>query len=192
MMQTPSLIRRIDQTGYPLLVLRVVLAAVFIYLGTKKILDPVAFLKAVRMYQMLPEEPAIFLNLTAIVLPWLEVLAGIALILGLWVRGAGILMAGMLAVFTPAIFLRAWDMHVAQSIPFLKLEFDCGCGSGVVVIWKKLLENTALFFGALAAAFSHTRRFCLEKYLDRSRRRQLYCRICGYLLRKGGCCTPAA
>ncbi len=181
--QRPGIIQRIDQTGIPLLLLRLVLAALFLYLGTKKILDPIAFLKAIRLYKMLPDDPAIYINSIAIVLPWLEVLCGLALLFGVWVRGAGALMAVMLAVFTPAIFLRAWDIHVTDGKPFFEIVFDCGCGAGPVLIWKKLLENSTLFLFAVLVVLSRSRRFCLEKLFDKNRRNRLYCRFCGYLLR---------
>ena len=162
MQQNPSLFGRLDATGVPLLLARLVIGGFFIYMGVGKILDPIAFLKQVNLYEMLPQSPPHLLNGTAILLPWLEVVCGLALILGVYLRGAGTMIALMLMVFTPAIFLRAWGIHSTEGTPFMKIAFDCGCGTGEVIIWQKLLANTGLLLGSLVTVFSASRRFCLR------------------------------
>lgn len=161
------MIRRIDRTGVPLLAARLVVGGLFIWMGYKKILDPIEFLKLIRMYGMVPEEPAFYLNSIAVVLPWLEVVAGAALLLGVFVRGAGAVIAGMLAVFTPVIFVRAMQMVSAEGTPFMQVAFDCGCGSGEVIIWKKLLSNTGLLLLSLVPIFSNSRLLCLSALFSR-------------------------
>jgi hypothetical protein len=47
------------------------------------------------------------------------------------------------------------------------VAFDCGCGSGVVIIWKKLLENLGLFTLAVLLTLSRSRKFTLASLLDR-------------------------
>jgi uncharacterized membrane protein YphA (DoxX/SURF4 family) len=174
-----SWIRRFDESGIPLLAVRLVLGGLFIWMGVNKIGHPVDFLKEIREYHALPESPAIFLNATAIVLPWLEVVAGTALVLGVFVRGAAAVFAIMLAVFTPAILFRALEIRAQTGTPFFDIEFDCGCGAGVVVTWKKLLENTGLLLLALYGVFSLSRRFCLEHWWDRRKPASTLCRRCG-------------
>lgn len=178
-----SWIRRFDESGIPLLAVRLVLGGLFIWMGANKVGHPVDFLKEIREYHALPESPAIFLNATAIVLPWLEVVAGSALILGIFIRGAAATFALMLAVFTPAILLRALDIRAQTGTPFFDISFDCGCGAGVVVTWKKLLENSGLFLLSLYGMLSLSRRFCLEHWWDRRRPAPMLCRRCGYALR---------
>ena len=75
----------------------------------------------------------------------------------------------MLLVFTPVVFVRAMAIHNSTGTPFFEIEFDCGCGAGNVIIWKKLLENIALFPVTLVALFSRSRRFCLATWLTRRR-----------------------
>lgn len=158
-----SIFSRAARTGVPLLIARLVLGGLFIWMGYNKVTHPTAdFLKAVRQYHALPETPPFFLNASAIVLPWLELICGFALLLGFKLRGAAATIGLMLAVFTPAIFLRAMAVSAADGTPFMQIAFDCGCGAGEVVIWKKLLENSALFLVAMFVLFSKTRRFCLE------------------------------
>lgn len=163
-----SLLQRFDQPTIPLaMVARVLLGALFIYMGVNKISHPIEFLKQINLYHMLPVDPPYAMNLTAIALPWLEVVCGVGLILGLWIRGAALSIAIMLAVFTPAIFNRAMVIHNTEGTPFFDIAFDCGCGAGVVVTWKKLLENTGLFLLTLLAIISRSRRFTLTALFDR-------------------------
>ena len=161
-----SILRRLDQSGIPLLAARLSLAATFIYMGTMKIREPFDFLKQVRMYHMLPESPPEFLNATAVVLPWLEIVAGVALVGGVFVRGAAAMLAAMLCVFTPAILLRALSIRAEKAISLFQVVFDCGCGSGPVVIWTKLLVNLGLLALAVIALLSQSRRFCAMPSLD--------------------------
>jgi len=162
-----SWIRRLDASGVPLLIARVILAATFIYMGAVKFGEPFDFLKQVRLYHMLPETPAIYLNATAIVLPWLEIVAGVALLIGLRFRGAAATIALMLLVFTPAILIRALHIQAETGGSFFEIVFDCGCGSGPVTIWIKLLGNLGLFALAVVVMISRSREFCLEAAFDR-------------------------
>ncbi len=157
--------RRLDETGFPLLVARVILAATFIYMGAMKVNEPIDFLKQIRQYQMLPETPAIYLNATAIVLPWLEMVAGVALLIGLRFHGAAAAIALMLLVFTPAILIRALHIQAETGSSFFEIAFDCGCGSGPVTIWSKLLGNVGLFTLAMLVLVSRSRKLCLSSLL---------------------------
>jgi len=162
-----SWLRRIDETGVPLLLARVILAATFLYVGSMKVGEPFDFLKQVRSYQMLPETPPIYLNATAIVLPWLEIVAGVALLVGLRFRGAAAAIISMLMVFTPAILIRALHIQADKGISFFEIVFDCGCGSGPVTIWTKLLGNAGLLALSFVVILSRSGRFSLAAWFDR-------------------------
>jgi uncharacterized membrane protein YphA (DoxX/SURF4 family) len=157
-----GVISRIDQTGIPLAVARLVLGGLFIYMGIKKILDPVDFLKLMRQYELLPTSWPVFLNTVAVVVPWIETFCGAALVLGVAVRGAGLVSAGMLAMFTPLILMRGLELYHETGLAFCAVNFDCGCGAGVVFLCNKLAENVGLFLLALLALLSRSRRWCLE------------------------------
>jgi uncharacterized membrane protein YphA (DoxX/SURF4 family) len=167
MMQRGGWLRRVDDTGVPLGVARLVLGGMFVFMGLSKALDPIDFLKFVRMYDILPETPPYFLNLTAVILPVLEVVCGVALLLGVAVRGAGLTLFGMLLVFTAALISQSLDIHAAKPIAYCDVRFDCGCGTGEVYICRKLAENAALTLLALLASLSRSRRFCLSAWLSR-------------------------
>ncbi len=169
-MQDVSLIRRIDNTGIPLLLARLVLGGMFLYMGTAKLFDPAAnFLKQVKLYNILPLDPPFLLNLTAVTLPWLEILAGALLILGVCIRGSALVLAGMLVTFIPALFARALDISAAQGIGLCSVAFDCGCGTGERNTCMKMLENTGLLALSMVALFSRSRAWCLSPKLARGR-----------------------
>ena len=70
--------------GWLTLIARLFLGGVFIYASVDKILHPDDFAHAVYNYQILPNG---LINLTALVLPWLELLLGICLLTGVWLPG---------------------------------------------------------------------------------------------------------
>jgi len=98
------------------LVARLILGAVFMYASIDKILHPAAFAKAVYNYQLLP---GALINLTAIVLPWLELVLGIFLIIGLFREGSV-----CMVTFLLALFLGAAIFNLARG-----LDIYCGCFS---------------------------------------------------------------
>ena len=70
---------RQDIEKYIVLLSRIILGGVFIYASLDKIANPAEFAKAVGNYHVLPFGVE---NLLALVLPWMELLVGLALILG--------------------------------------------------------------------------------------------------------------
>jgi uncharacterized membrane protein YphA (DoxX/SURF4 family) len=168
----PSLIRRIDATGIPLLIVRLGVGGVFGYLAYMKLRDPINFLKLTHVYGVVPAHQWMLLNLVAIALPWLEMVCAAALLLGVARRGAALLIVGMLLFFTPMLAVHAWQLQTAVGSPFptyCAVRFDCGCGTGEVFICPKLAENVALLIGALIALFSASQRFCLANLRGRRR-----------------------
>lgn len=93
---------------------QIALGIVFAAAAIPKIADPPAFAHMVYNYRMVPGGAV---NGIALVLPWVELLAGIALVLGVWKREAAIL-AGLLLVF----FIAAIGFNLARGH-----AIDCGC-----------------------------------------------------------------
>jgi uncharacterized membrane protein YphA (DoxX/SURF4 family) len=162
-----NLLARIDRTGVPLLIARLALGGLFIYMGLEKAINSVDFLKMVREYHMVPEQPPLLLNLIAAVLPWLEVLCGLLLIAGTALRGTALLLLAMLVGFTAVVALRALSIYAGQQIPFCAIKFDCGCGTGEEWICHKIPKNLGLCLLSLIVLFSKSRRFCLRGDLFR-------------------------
>lgn len=162
-MDTSALDRNsLGPRDFPLLAARLLLGIMFIWMGVNKLADPHHFLKMINEYGVLPQSPGIYLNASAIVLPWVEIVAGLCLLLGVFIRGASLSIMIMLAAFTPAVLFRALAVQETTGEPFMAIKFDCGCGTGAEYIWRKLLINTGLFLAAAVAMLSRSRRFCLS------------------------------
>lgn len=188
----PSLVRKLDRTGVPLLIARLVLGGMFIWMGVAKtgypelVLDktglaespvvqrvleaglielggPVHFLKLIREYEMFPAAAWPLLNFTAVAMPWVEVLCGVLLIAGVAVRGAAGVLLALLVMFTVMIFVRGLRIVEVDEIAFCAIRFNCGCGGGDVYICNKLAENVGLAFLAVLGLVSGADRFCLRK-----------------------------
>ena len=130
---------------------RLAVAAVFLGACIAKIRAPAAFALAVNRYRILPGE---FVNLVAIVLPWIELTTGLAVLVApARLRAAGAaLIAAMLTVFTIAI-----SLNLVRGI-----EASCGCFStradAAVSDGWNLARNGALIWLALAVHLDALRR----------------------------------
>ncbi|HNO79950.1 MAG TPA: DoxX family protein [Phycisphaerae bacterium] len=167
-MQTESVskIKRLDQSGYPLLVARLLLGVVFLLMGWNKVSDPIAFLKLLREYEMFPSSAYVLENAIALTLPWIEVICGLALIAGVFVRGAAFALLVMLTGFTIVIAIRAIGMYnTGEFKSFCDVKFDCGCGGGLIGMCRKLPENFGLWLACWIPFLSTSRRFCLASLL---------------------------
>jgi putative oxidoreductase len=141
-------------------VVRVALGALFIYMGLVKAIHPEEFLKLVRQYHLI-RSPYV-LNTIAAGLPWFEVFCGLLLVFGIAVRGAASVILVMLLFFSGVVLRRALAIHGADGTPFEAIKFDCGCGSGAVVIVHKLLENLGLMLLALVTLCGGGRLFAVR------------------------------
>ena len=139
---------------------RCCLGALFIYMGLNKALDPVAFLKLLRQYDLI--QTPLLLNSIAAALPWFEVFCGLLLLLGVAVRGTALTLLLLLVPFTALVLHRALALHSALDIPFCAVKFDCGCGEGAEFICRKLVENALLMLLAGWLLAGRGRRFCLR------------------------------
>ncbi len=126
------------------LLARLILGGTFVWMGWSKVSAPVEFLKLVRQYEMVPADLPWLLNSIAVLLPWIEIVCGLLLVFGLLRRGAALVGLVMLLVFTAAVARRGLALAEASDLAFCLVEFDCGCGSGVVNVCRKLGENALL------------------------------------------------
>jgi len=154
---------RAGKGGWFTLLLRFAVGGMFIYLGYQKALakDPSDFLKVLREYQMFPDDMPVLMNTVAAATPWMEMLLGAMLILGIATRGAALTAFVLLVAFSGAIYMRASGIAVDEQIAFCEVAFDCGCGTGVVNVCRKLTENGALVLASLFVLFSPSERFGL-------------------------------
>jgi uncharacterized membrane protein YphA (DoxX/SURF4 family) len=143
---------------------RWLLGALFVYMGLKKGLDPVSFLKLVRQYDMV--QTPFLLNSISATLPWFEVFCGVLLLAGIAVRGTALTLACVLIPFTAVVWHRALVLQATRGVPFCAVKFDCGCGAGEVFICGKLLENAGLILLAFWLLAGRGRTFALRYSLS--------------------------
>lgn len=93
---------------------QIALGAVFVAAALPKLADPPGFAQAIWNYQL---APAWLVHPAALVLPWLELLCGLALCLGIWARAASAWLGTLLLVFVAAL-----GINLARQHPV-----DCGC-----------------------------------------------------------------
>jgi len=116
-------------------VIRWVLALVFIYAAAGKILKPAGFVYDIDNYRLLPY---IIVTVMAVILPWIEVLCGLLLIFGKWLRGASLILIVLNTVFIIAI----------SSALVRGLDINCGCftimeSGSKVGLWR-IVEDVLL------------------------------------------------
>jgi uncharacterized membrane protein YphA (DoxX/SURF4 family) len=121
---------------------QILVGLLFLVAALAKIVDPASLAREVHNFHLVPFWSE---HLVAMTLPWIELVAGLALVLGLRAR-AGAWVAGVL--------LLAFTCGVALAMA-RGLNFACGCfgtADGTRVGGVKLLENLGML--ALAAVGS--------------------------------------
>jgi uncharacterized membrane protein YphA (DoxX/SURF4 family) len=145
---------------YLLLVFRLALAAVFIYAAVQKIGKPLAFAQEIHNYGVVDYGAPLYIM--AVVLPWIELFCGLALVTGVGVRGAALILLGLNAMFL-AVIAKKTAGYVSGGTPFMKVYFDCGCGFGATYAWKKLIEDFIYLLLALALLAAPRHRFVVSR-----------------------------
>jgi uncharacterized membrane protein YphA (DoxX/SURF4 family) len=109
-------VRLSERLASPWLTIRVQIAlgVFFVAAALPKVVDPPAFAHMIYNYRLVP---GVLVNLMGLVMPWVELMAGIALILGIWTRTSAALVGAMLGVFVAAI-----SINLARGN-----AIDCGC-----------------------------------------------------------------
>ena len=149
--------RRVLDNDYVTFAARLIVGFAFVLASFEKIVDPHAFASSVANYKLLPTG---ILPLAATILPWMELLGGLALIFGVMHRGAAALIGILLAVFTVAV----------ASALLRGLDISCGCftqdPAAEKIGWLKLLENLGLLLLSLDVLFSTSTWCTLERRIS--------------------------
>jgi len=118
-MRLPDKLKKL--LGSPLIQVaaRLILGGIFIYASLDKIAQPMQFTRAIESYKLLPVS---LLTLPALILPWVELFAGICLVSGVCVRSAALLLTALLFLFILALGLSA----------LRGLKISCGCFSTTI------------------------------------------------------------
>lgn len=127
---------------YLLYIFRYVIGVVLIVAAIPKIAEPELFIKAIEAYKILPNY---LINLTGLMIPWIELLTGLFLIIGFMLRGSSILAVTLFFAFS--IFI---------GVGLLRgLSIDCGCFGAVnsPLTVNRLIED--LIFLSISAYISY-------------------------------------
>ncbi len=156
-----SAVRGLLWGPYATLVSRLVLGGVFIVAGATKIPDPGGLAASIRAYELsLPEW---FVSLSAHALPYLEVMLGLYLLIGLFTKASAWATTGLTALFLLALLQGA----------IRGLEIDCGCfGSSTGEtsnLWLAAARDVGLLVHGLHLALASAGRFSVDALLRRGR-----------------------
>lgn len=151
-----ELTEKIIKNSWIELAARWILGLTFIYASYHKILAPADFAKIIYGYDLFPGG---IINLIAIVVPFIELIAGLALILGIYPRAAVSIINGMLVMFIVVLAVNLIRGH----------EFDCGCFSakeaGYFSSAESMLVRDIIFLilGLQVFLFSGVRKICIRR-----------------------------
>jgi hypothetical protein len=121
-----SIAASILKSPWPYRILRFGLAALFIYGGATKLIDPKSFARILSLYDIIPDMALPFI---AIGLPLLETVAGIALLFD--IRGSLATISGLLGLF---VFVLGYGI-------LTDLNVDCGCFGAQELAQKASLRH---------------------------------------------------
>ncbi len=120
------------KNGYSIIILfaRILIGGILIYASINKIVDPGGFARAIDNYHIIPFGLE---NIMAIILPWLELIVGLCLIIGVFIDGAAFLVIVMMVIFIVAITFAILSGY----------NIECGCGlkPGELVGIQKIIED---------------------------------------------------
>lgn len=147
--------------NYFTLIFRLFLGCLFVYASLHKFYDPVEFSRIIYGYKILPPWA---INPVAIILPGIELIAGVFLLTGFLSRGAALIIASSLVVFICAIGFNLARGH----------EFDCGCfslaSSKHGAAFDLLLRDIVLLALSLKVFYAKEYLFSLDRLFGTGRR----------------------
>ena len=140
-------------------VIRILIGLVLVFSGAEKLLSHYQnFLYVVQSYELLPEsfeKPFVF------IFPWIELLTGLFLVLGLWMT---VSLKSVTVLF--AVFIFVLSQATIRHLPVM----ECGCFGGAVTIpihVTLILDSmTFLLIIWLNLNAQRTSRFGLDQYFN--------------------------
>lgn len=136
------------------IIARLLLGLVFLFFGIEKISNPNSFAVEILNYGFFP---LFSVNIIAIILPWVEVLVGIFILLGIRLKSSSLL-GGFLMLF----------FIISVAIAMMKgLDISCGCSSShdLKVGWQKIFENLGHLILSIYIFFFPASKYSLDNYI---------------------------
>jgi len=146
-----SFLKTIFMSEYLALILRVFVGYYFIYASMSKIPYPAQFAELLAAYRIFPFP---IVNILAVVVPWMELVTGLFIIIGLRNKASAIII-----IFSYIAFNVVVGLNVIVDSPI-----TCGCYDtvGEPVSWMKVLKNTIWMLFTIQVFF-FDKRFLLRK-----------------------------
>lgn len=143
---------RIIHNDYLTMLSRLVIGIMLIYASYYKVIEPASFAKSIWYYHMVPGS---LINLMALILPWLELVCGLGLILGIFYDGAKVWATLMMVMFIIAL----------SSTIVRGIDIDCGCfkaSKGATgSAWKSLVFDLVAMLFVIQMLLSKSRRWLI-------------------------------
>ncbi|HRP01512.1 MAG TPA: MauE/DoxX family redox-associated membrane protein [Candidatus Kapabacteria bacterium] len=139
------------------LLMRLIIGFIFLAFGASKLGISEKFASDIAKYAIMPE---FSLNLISIILPWVEIVIGILLILGVRLRANALIATTLMVLF---ICFVSFAMIMGYDI-------NCGCSSTnpQKVGFPKLLENSGLLLLSILIYMFPNKKFTLEEFIINS------------------------
>ena len=122
------------------MLLRLIVGGAFVVAGALKVADPAKFALDVSNYRLVPYE---LINLVAILLPWIEITAGLFVLAGIWLRAAALVITSLTVMFLVLIV-----SALARG-----LNIECGCfgtvGGKHIGLVNLVIDSSLLALSAL-------------------------------------------
>ncbi len=121
-------------------ILRCIVGGAFVFAGVLKMADPAKFAIDVSNYRLLPHE---MINLVAILVPGIEVVAGLFVLAGIRLKAAALVITGLTVMF----------FAVIVSALARGLNIECGCfgtvGGKHIGLFNLAIDSTLFCLAAL-------------------------------------------
>lgn len=144
--------KNVLDTPVPTVLSRAVIGVVFVSYGIDKIIAPKDFAHSILNYQLLPPG---MVNIMALLLPWVEVIGGILLLVGIRLRASAFVLGTLLVTFIVAI----------GTAMLRGLEINCGCSAHSEPVGiPKILEDCVYLFLCLQIMVYPYSNWTLESY----------------------------
>lgn len=152
--ETEHRLRKITDNDYITMLSRLIVGVIFIYASAYKIIDPGSFAKSIWYYHMVPGN---FINLIALILPWMELITGVCLIAGVFYKGAVVIVNCV-----TIIFIIALSTAISRGI-----DIDCGCfkagQASDDAAWGALIFDLVLIVFTIQLALSNSTKWRLNQ-----------------------------
>ncbi len=133
-----NFVKQVLTSEYLSFALRLYVGFFFIWASLSKIPYPAQFAEVVADYRLIPY---LFLNIGSLILPWVELVAGLFLVVRFRPRAAVIVIGLLLIMFEVMVLI-----NIYRGAPI-----SCGCYDvvGEPIGWKKVIEDALLLLSCL-------------------------------------------